>query len=214
MDIINMIVADDHAIVRQGLIKIIELNSEFKVVAEASNGLEAINLSIKYEPDIILMDINMPNVDGIEACRKILESRPRLKIVALTVCEEVDKISKVLEAGAKGYILKNTNIENLTRIIKQVHEGKSYLDPSVTPSFIELYNNLVQKVKEYDECPLTERELEVLEYVAKGHTNIQIAKILFLSEKTVKNHVSNILRKLDATDRTEACMIAKEKQYM
>lgn len=214
MDTISILVADDHAIVRQGLIKMIELNDEFKVIAEASNGFEAVDLSIKYEPDIILMDINMPNIDGIEACRRILELKPNLKIIALTVCEEIDKISRILEAGARGYILKNTNIENLKRVIKEVYEGKSYLDPSVTPDFIKRYNNLVQKVKEYDKCPLTERELEVLKYVAKGLTNNEIARNLYISEKTVKNHVSNILRKLDATDRTEACVIAKEKQYI
>jgi len=214
MDTINMIVADDHPIVRQGLIRMIEFNNEFKVIAEASNGSEVISLAVEHEPDIILMDINMPNIDGIEACRKILESKPYLKIIALTVCEEVDKISKVLEAGAKGYILKNTNMESLTRIIKEVHEGKSYLDPSVTPFFINRYNTLVQKIKEYDKCPLTERELEVLKCVAKGLTNNEIAENLFISGKTVKNHVTNILRKLDATGRTEACMLAKEKQYI
>ncbi|MBA1334358.1 MAG: Two-component transcriptional response regulator, LuxR family [Firmicutes bacterium] len=214
MSSIRLMVVDDHPIVRQGLIKLIEMNDRFKVIAEASNGLEAIRMSSKYAPDIILMDINMPDMDGIEACREITGQNADAKVIALTVCEEIDKITEALAAGAKGYILKNTNLENLTRIIREVYEGKAYIDPSVTTGLIDQYTRFAQQLKEHNPCPLSDREVQVLKLVSKGRTNKEIAGELVISEKTVKNHVTNILSKLDANDRTEASVIAMKKGYI
>jgi two-component system response regulator DegU len=214
METIRVMVADDHPVVRQGLIRLIELADSLSVIAEASNGTEAIKLSAVHKPDIVLMDINMPDTDGIEACRIITEQNPDIRVVALTVCEEIDRITEVLAAGAKGYILKNTNLDTISRIITDIYNGKSYIDPSVTPGIIERYNQLSQQADSESACPLSQRELEVLALVARGQTNGQIARELFLSEKTVKNHVTNILRKLDVSSRTEASVMARDKGYI
>ncbi len=211
---IRLMVVDDHEIVRQGLVKLIEMNEEFKVVAEGSNGREAIKLMQLHRPDIVLMDLNMPDMDGVEACRVITENGIGPKVIALTVCEEIDIITDALAAGAKGYILKNTNLENLTRIIRDVHEGKAYIDPSVATGLIDRYNTYARQAEEKSSSPLSEREVEVLELISNGRTNREIAAELFISEKTVKNHVTNILRKLDVSDRTEACVTAIKKQYI
>jgi len=214
MGAIRLVVVDDHAIVRQGLIKLIEMNSEFKVVAEGSNGREAIEFVNIHKPDIVLMDLNMPDMDGIEACRRITECNAASRVIALTVCEEIDKITKALAAGAKGYILKNTDLESLTRIIKGVCEGKAYIDPAVATGLIDRYNTFARQAEIRDASPLSERETEVLSLVSKGRTNREIAEELFISEKTVKNHVTSILRKLNVADRTEACVVAVKRNII
>ncbi|MGI6703800.1 MAG: response regulator [Clostridia bacterium] len=214
MGAIRLVVVDDHAIVRQGLIKLIEMNEEFRVVAEGSNGREAIELVDAHRPDIVLMDLNMPDMDGIEACRRITNCGTATKVIALTVCEDIDMITQALAAGAKGYILKNTDLESLTRIIKGVFEGKAYIDPSVTTGLIDRYTNYARQAQTRDASPLSERETEVLGLVAAGKTNREIAEELFISEKTVKNHITSILRKLDAADRTEACVVAMKRNII
>ncbi len=214
MGAIRLMIVDDHAIVRQGLIKLIEMISDFKVVAEGSNGREAIDLVKNHRPDIVLMDLNMPDMDGIEACRRIKECDAGAKVIALTVCEEIDRITEALAAGAKGYILKNTDLESLARIIRGVHEGKAYIDPAVATGLIDRYTSFARQAEVRDASPLSERETEVLVLVSKGKTNREIAEELFISEKTVKNHVTSILRKLDATDRTEACVVAMKRNII
>ena len=214
MGAIRLMIVDDHAIVRQGLIKLIEMISDFRVVAEGSNGREAIDLVKIHRPDIVLMDLNMPDMDGIEACRRIKECDAGAKVIALTVCEEIDRITEALAAGAKGYILKNTDLESLARIIRGVHEGKAYIDPAVATGLIDRYTSFARQAEVRDASPLSERETEVLSLVSKGKTNREIAEELFISEKTVKNHVTSILRKLDATDRTEACVVAMKRNII
>jgi two-component system response regulator DegU len=214
MGAIRLVVVDDHAIVRQGLIKLIEMNSEFKVVAEGSNGREAIELVNAHRPDIVLMDLNMPDMNGIEACRRITNCGAPCKVIALTVCEEIDKITEALAAGAKGYILKNTDLESLTRIIKGVCEGKAYIDPAVATGLIDRYTSYARQAETRDASPLSERETEVLGLVSKGRTNREIAEELYISEKTVKNHVTSILRKLEVSDRTEACVVAMKRNII
>lgn len=214
MGAIRLMIVDDHAIVRQGLIKLIEMISDFKVVAEGSNGREAIDLVKTHRPDIVLMDLNMPDMDGIEACRRIKECDTGAKVIALTVCEEIDRITEALAAGAKGYILKNTDLESLARIIRGVHEGKAYMDPAVATGLIDRYTSFARQAEVRDVSPLSERETEVLSLVSKGKTNREIAEELFISEKTVKNHVTSILRKLDVSDRTEACVVAMKRNII
>jgi two-component system response regulator DegU len=214
MGAIKLMLVDDHAIVRQGLIKLIEMISDFKVVAEGSNGREAIDLVKIHRPDIVLMDLNMPDMDGIEACRRIKECDAGAKVIALTVCEEIDRITEALAAGAKGYILKNTDLESLARIIRGVHEGKAYIDPAVATGLIDRYTSFARQAEVRDASPLSERETEVLSLVSKGKTNREIAEELFISEKTVKNHVTSILRKLDVSDRTEACVVAMKRNII
>lgn len=160
------------------------------------------------------MDLNMPDMDGIEACRRIKECDTGAKVIALTVCEEIDRITEALAAGAKGYILKNTDLESLARIIRGVYEGKAYIDPAVATGLIDRYTSFARQAEVRDASPLSERETEVLSLVSKGKTNREIAEELFISEKTVKNHVTSILRKLDATDRTEACVVAMKRNII
>jgi DNA-binding NarL/FixJ family response regulator len=214
MGAIRIIVVDDHAIVRQGLIKLIEMNNEFEVVAEGSNGREAIALVDTHKPDIVLMDLNMPDMDGIEACRRITKCDALAKVIALTVCEEIDRITEALAAGAKGYILKNTDLESLARTIRAVYEGKAYIDPAVATGVIDRYNSFARQAEERNASPLSAREIEVLSLVSKGKTNGAIAEELFISEKTVKNHMTNILRKLNASDRAEACVVAMKRNIL
>ena len=214
MGAIRLMIVDDHAIVRQGLIKLIEMANDFKVVAEGSNGREAIELVNIHRPDIVLMDLNMPDMDGIEACRRITQCDADAKVIALTVCEEIDRITEALAAGAKGYILKNTDLESLARIIKDVYEGKAYIDPAVATGLIDRYTSFARQAETRDASPLSGRETEVLVLVSKGKTNREIAGELFISEKTVKNHVTSILRKLDVSDRTEACVVAMKRNII
>lgn len=214
MDLIKVILADDHPLILEGLRKIIDLEADIEVVGVAYNGLEAVEMVEKHSPHVILLDINMPEFDGVKACNEIMKKNPQTKVIALTVCDEEDKIMQVLQAGAKGYFLKDVEPEKLIDAVRNVVKGQSFIHPRVADKILNQFNDLMEAKKKEKDHPLTIREMEVIEHIAEGLTNKEIADKLYISEKTVKNHITNILRKLGLRDRTQVALWAIKKKVI
>jgi len=199
--VIRVLVADDHPVVRHGLCTMLEIEDDIVVVGRAADGEEAVAQALSVRPDIILMDVQMPNVDGIEAMRRIRARDPEARVIVLTTYRDEDYIFPSLRAGARGYLLKDASREELAEAIRAVHRGESLLDPQMADAV---------KARE----GLTGRELEVLELMAAQNSNAQIAEKLFVSENTVKTHVSNILAKLGCNDRAAAVLTAWKRHLI
>ncbi|QSZ27900.1 response regulator transcription factor [Aceticella autotrophica] len=196
---INILIADDHALIRQGLKKLIEMEKDMKVVAEVSNGEEAYKIARELMPDIILMDINMPRSNGIKAAKMLKEENSNTKIIFLTIYDDREYLIEAFKIGVEGYVLKDADSDELIKAIRIVKNGGIYIQPSLL--------NVIKNVEKNDfKKDLTKREFEILSLIAKGYTNKDIAENLYLSEKTVKNHVYNIFKKLDVKDRTQAAI--------
>ena len=209
---IRLLIADDQALVRAGFRMILDAEPDLEIVAEASDGLEALALADRFSVDVALMDIRMPNLDGIEATRQLLARSPTTKVLMLTTFDLNEYVYEALRAGASGFLLKDAPPERLVEAIRTVAEGDALLAPSITRRVIEEY---VRRPLSPDGLPpeleeLTARELEVLQLVARGRSNAEIAKDLFLGETTVKTHVARILQKLDLRDRVQAVVFAYE----
>ncbi len=199
---IRVLLVDDHAVVRQGLRMFLGLDPDLQIVGEATNGLEAIELSRQLQPDIILMDLLMPIMDGLTAIQKIKKAQPEVEIIALTSVIEDDRVFNAIHAGAMGYLLKDTQASELVQRIKAANRGEVQLHP-------EAAKRLIREVRSPDSPEkLTDRETEVLKLIAKGLSNKDIATHLVVSEKTVKTHVSNLLTKLNLPSRTQAALYA------
>jgi two-component system, NarL family, response regulator LiaR len=199
---IRVLITDDHKVVRRGLRGFLELDPELEVVGEASNGEEAVELARSLEPDVVLMDLLMPVMDGIEATRQIRRELPEVEVVALTSVLEDASVTGAIKAGAIGYLLKTTDADELCEAIKAAAAGQVQLAP-------EAAARLMHEVRAPDSPEaLTERETEVLELIARGKTNTQIARELFVGEATVKSHVHSILSKLNVNSRTQAALYA------
>ncbi|MEM7343933.1 MAG: response regulator transcription factor [Chloroflexota bacterium] len=205
-DTINIIITDDHEVVRAGLRAFISTEADIEMVGEASNGQEAIELVQKLKPDVILMDIVMPGMGGIEAIRQITETNPKARIVALTSFSDDDKVFPAIKAGALGYVLKDTAPDKLLQAIRHVYRGESSLDPTIAIKLIREFNRPTEQTGSSE--TLTEREVEVLKLVAQGLSNQEIAETLVITEKTVRNHVVSILGKLHLANRTQAALYA------
>jgi NarL family two-component system response regulator LiaR len=207
MDPIRVLIVDDHAIVRQGLRTYLELLDEIEIVGEARNGLEAVVQARDLAPDVVLMDLVMPEMDGIEATRRIAALDPAPEVIVLTSFSEDEMVFPAIRAGATGYLLKDISPTELAQAIQAVHRGEAQLHPDVTK---KLLTQFVQPMVERATAPdaLTARELEVLREIARGKSNRELALELGISEKTVKTHVSNILGKLHLDDRTQAAIYA------
>jgi DNA-binding NarL/FixJ family response regulator len=201
---IKVLVADDHPVVRHGLCTMLELEDDIVVVGRAADGAEAVEQARTARPDIILLDVQMPNVDGIEALRRIRAEDPNARVIVLTTYRNEDYIFPSLQAGALGYLLKDASREELAAAIRAVARGESLLDPLVAET---MSNGPKQDT-------LTHRELEVLKLMADQKSNAQIAEILFVSENTVKTHVSNILAKLGCADRAAAVLTAWKRRLI
>ena len=174
---------------------------QVEVIGEAADGLEAVKLAKELSPQVVIMDVGLPRLGGIEAARRIMKSNPDMKVIMLTIHDEPQYVFKSLEAGAKGYLVKEAPLEELMTAIKAVMRGETYLSSNFPPGLIESYVKMVKRGKKADEfSQLTRREREILQYIAEGHTSPQIAKMLFLSKKTVENHRANIMEKLDIHD--------------
>lgn len=208
-DKIRIVIADDHPLVREGLRKVLELDSSLVVVDEAGDGQGAINRTRILKPNVVLMDINMPGTNGIEATRVIKREMPSVGVIALTIHEEEEYVLELVRAGVSGYVLKDIAPTKLIETIKTVANGYSVIDPSITNKVLGEINRLSRHRRAREEWEtLTEREMDVLKLIAQGHSNKEIAKNLNISEKTVKNHITNIFRKLQVEDRTQAVLFA------
>lgn len=203
---IRILIADDHAIVRRGLRTLINSQPDMEVVDEAANGVEAVLKARATKPDVILMDMVMPRQEGAAAIREIKKEDPDARILVLTSFAEDDKIFPAIKSGALGYLLKDAETDQLLHAIRDVNDGKSSLDPNVALRVIRELNH--ESDLPPTEDPLTERELEVLQLVAQGLTNQEIAERLVLGERTVGNHISSILSKLHVANRTQAALYA------
>ncbi len=216
-DRVRVLIADDHALFRRGLIMVLESEPDIEVVAEAQDGAEVIAKTEEFVPDVVLMDVRMPKLNGIEAARTIREMVPSVKIVMLTVSDEEDDLFDAIKAGANGYLLKEISIEEVADAIRSVTTGQSLLSPSMASKLLNEFNALA---KQADEKPrlaaprLTTRELEVLKLVAQGMSNRDVAEQLFIAENTVKNHVRNILEKLQLHSRMEAVVYAVREKLL
>jgi two-component system, NarL family, response regulator LiaR len=199
---IRLLIVDDHTIVRKGIKVLLATDKDMQVVGEAENAAEAVQKAAELCPDVILMDIVMPGVDGIEATRRITAARPKSRILVLTSFAADDKVFPAVKAGALGYLLKDSSPEQLLEAIRQVHRGEPSLEPSIARKVLQELSG------KQTANPLTERELEVLRLIAQGMSNKEIASKIFVAEWTVRSHVSNILGKLHLASRTQAALYA------
>ena len=197
---------DDHVLIREGIKKLLEFDGSIQVIEEASDGSECLEKLNSVQPDILLLDINMPNKNGIEVLEKLKNEKNPLKVLMLTVHNEVEYLVKAVDIGADGYILKDSGFDELKNAIFTIMSGESYIQPSLIPS---LNSRLVNRDIDKERLnSLTKRELEILSQVASGMFNKEIAVNLSISERTVKNHLSNIFKKIDVSDRTQAAVFA------
>jgi DNA-binding NarL/FixJ family response regulator len=202
LDKIRVLIADDHVLVREGLRKLLELSDNIEIVTEVGDGQGAINIARKEKPDVILMDVNMPGTDGIVATRVIKKELPRIHVIALTIYED-EEVVDMVKAGVSAYVLKDVAGSDLIDTINRVMEGEVVIHPRVAN---RLVRELARNEKKKNDVRLTKRERDVLALLVKGHTNKEMAEAMFISEKTVKNHLTSIFRKLGVKDRTQAAV--------
>lgn len=204
----KVIICDDQALVREGLEMLLNLDQDIEVVATAENGFDALKLVEQHTPHLVLMDLKMPVMNGIEATREIRRKHPQVKVLVLTTYDHDDWLFDAIRAGASGYLLKDAKREEIIRAIKGTLDGKTYLDPKIAGKVMDNVNSDRKIVSSRLREALTDREWDVLSELAKGFANSEIAERLHLSEGTVRNHVSAILTKLNLTDRTQAAILA------
>lgn len=221
---IGIVLIDDHKLFREGVKRILDLEESFEVLAEGDDGSVAAKLVKENEPDVVLMDINMPDINGVQATADLVRYFPDTKVIILSIHDDESYVTHALKTGAQGYLLKEMDSEALIEAIKVVHDGGSYLHPKVTHNLVQEYRRLakenfvvtgqngmeVQKPLHI----LTKRESQILQLLADGKSNRAVAETLYISEKTVKNHVSNILQKMNVKDRTQAVISAIRKGWV
>ncbi len=210
---IKLLIVDDQELFREGLMTLISVQNDFEVVSQSSSGEEAIFAATKFLPEVILMDLRMPGIGGVEATKRILQQHPGIKIIVLTTFDEDDLVFNALHAGAVGYLLKDVSPEKLFEAIRTANKGEYYLIPSITAKVMAEFTRLPRSPKiepgiNFDN--LSRRELEIIKMVSSGMSNKEIALSLVIAEGTVKNHLTSIFNKLDARDRMHAVLIAKE----
>ncbi|KAB2490572.1 response regulator transcription factor [Priestia filamentosa] len=216
----KIVIIDDHQLFREGVKRILDFEQDFDVVAEGDDGEEAVKLVEEYNPDVVIMDINMPGLNGVEATKQLIEEYPDTKVIILSIHDDETYVTHALQTGALGYLLKEMDADALVQAVRVVAEGGSYLHPKVTNSLVNEYRRLASQAQNERKYAareieirrplhlLTRRECEVLQLLADGKSNRGIGETLYISEKTVKNHVSNILQKMNVNDRTQAVVVA------
>lgn len=214
----KIVIIDDHQLFREGVKRILDFERTFEVVAEGDDGSVALDLVEEHKPDVIIMDINMPKLNGVEATRQLVDKYPDTRVIILSIHDDENYVTHALKSGAMGYLLKEMDADALIDAVKVVADGGSYLHPKVTHNLVKEYRRLaseesgsgyVQQVEIRRPLHLlTRRECEVLQMLADGKSNRGIGEALYISEKTVKNHVSNILQKMNVNDRTQAVVVA------
>ncbi len=217
-DAIRILIADDHELFRRGLRMVLEDEPDIEVAAEVGDGQSAVDVAAEEAPDVVVMDVRMPRLSGIEAATKIRDVLPATKILMLTISDEEDDLYEAIRAGANGYLLKEISIDEIGDAVRSVHAGQSLISPSMASKLLNEFAAMIQREEdEKEQVPpprLTPREMEVLEHVAKGMNNREIAGALFISENTVKNHVRNILEKLHLHSRMEAVVYAVREKLL
>ena len=209
---IRVLVTDDHAIVRDGICALLALTGDIEAVGEATNGREALEMVSRLSPDIVLMDIVMPLMDGLEATRRIHKEFPETKVIVLTQYEDKEYVIPVIEAGASGFISKGVAASELTSAIRSVYRGDSFLSPSIARLLVEDYREIARAGKSRDASEqLTDREREILKLLAEGHSTREIAQMLVISPKTVERHKTNLMAKLDIHNRLDLFKYALRK---
>lgn len=212
MQQVEVVIVDDHVMVREGIKQLLEMDGDIRVIGEASDGEEGLKVVEATDPDVLLLDVNMPKMNGLEVLQKIKESGIKRKVLILTIHNEVEYLLKAIEIGVDGYVLKDSELSVLRRAIFAVNEGNTYIQSSLAPLLKKRLEE--PDVVESNEEGLTKREMEVLKLIAEGLYNKEIADRLTISEKTVKNHVSNIFRKINVSDRTQAAVFAIRSGYV
>ena len=210
METIRVLIADDHAVFRDGLRRLLQLVAQVEVVGEAASGAEAIRQTTALQPDVILMDLQMPDINGIDATRRILEMSPHIGILVLTMFEDDDSVFAAMRTGARGYLLKGADRGEIGRAIKAVGSGEAIFSPAIAHRLMQYFAAITPQTPRQVFPQLSNREREVLELIAQGHSNAAIAEHLDLSTKTVRNHVSNIFNKLQVADRSQAIIRARD----
>jgi DNA-binding NarL/FixJ family response regulator len=207
---IRILMADDHAVFREGLRYVLGSEPDMEIVGEAATGKEVVQRAADLGPDVVLMDIQMPGINGIEATRRILGSDPKAGIVVLTMFEDDDSVFSAMRAGARGYVLKGADPSEILKVVRAVAEGEAYFGAEIARRLTDFFSapRPASPAEPFPE--LTAREREVLDLIAQGHNNARIARLLFVSPKTVRNHISNIFTKLQIADRTQAILRARE----
>lgn len=213
-NVVRVVLADDHEIVRKGIHDLLEEEDDIRVVAEAADGVEAVDLTLEHQPDVAVLDIQMPEMTGIEATRQIKAKAPAIRILVLTAYDDDPYIFAVLQAGAGGYVLKNAPARELVRAVRTVAEGGSAMDPTITAKVMTQLSSGKPLGAQAAVEGLTPREVEVLRLAAKGHTNRAIGLELGISDRTVQGHLANIFGKLGVTTRTEAVLIAMKQGWL
>lgn len=210
MDSLHILIADDHPLFRKGMRTLLTATAETEVIGEATTGQEVIELAATLQPDVILMDLQMPGINGIEATRQILQTSPHIRILVITLFEDDASVFSALRAGARGYVLKDTKEEEMVRAIRAVGSGEAIFSPSIATRLMDFFAAPRPAVPKEIFPTLTEREREILQLIARGSTNHDIARQLALSVKTVNNYVSNIFSKLQVADRAQAIIRARD----
>ncbi len=204
---IKVLLVDDQSIVREGLRSLLQAKPELEVIGEAENGQVAVEQALELRPDVVLMDVRMPVMDGVAATRMLHEQAPDIKVLVLTTFDDDEYVSQAMHHGAKGYLLKDTPSEEVAQAIRSIHKGYTHLGPGLFEKAIAAASNrAVAPPPELEQ--LTPREREVLQLIAQGYNNREIAQALYISERTVKNHVNSILNRLNLRDRTQAAILA------
>lgn len=203
---VKIMITDDHSMIREGLKNLLELDGDIEVIAEAEDGMDCLKKLGLIRPDVLLLDINMPVMNGLEVLQNLKSRRTKIKVLVLTVHNEIEYLMKAVDIGVSGYVLKDSDSSELKKAIFAINDGETYIQPSLIPA---LNAGMIEKNENEGKIDsLTRRELEVLKLLAVGMYNKEVAENLNISERTVKNHVSNIFKKLEVTDRTQAAVFA------
>ena len=203
---VKIMITDDHSMIREGLKSLLELDGDIEVIAEAENGEECLQKLLTVKPDVLLLDINMPKMNGLEVLKSLKDAKSKVKVLVLTVHNETEYLMKAVEIGINGYVLKDSESAELKKAIFTIYDGENYIQPSLITA---LNSKMIEKNEDEIKLEsLTKRELQVLKELAVGKFNRDIAKEMEISERTVKNHISSIFKKLDVTDRTQAAVFA------
>nr|WP_295684194.1 response regulator transcription factor [uncultured Lachnoclostridium sp.] len=211
MGIIRIVIADDHKMVREGLKQLLELDGDIQVVGEASDGEQCLQKVVETNPDVLLLDINMPAMNGLQTLQELRRNNNKQKVLMLTIHNEIEYLLRAVDIGVNGYILKDSESSVLKKAIYTIYQGETYIEPSLTP---ELKERMQRCSSLANTEVLTRREIDVLKLLAEGLFNKEIAYRLSISEKTVKNHVSNIFKKISVSDRTQAAVYAIKNNFV